>query len=87
MRVAGADQVVLKDGVLEPVTDNDVDLGSSTKEFKNAFFDGTVKTDTLTVDSGGATITNGGLTVTAAVVLPLRGRRCYHYCGWIDRVC
>jgi len=65
LRVNGADQIVLKDGVLEPVTDNDVDLGSASKEFKNAYFDGTVKTDTLTVDSGGATITAGGLTVTA----------------------
>lgn len=64
-RVNGADQVVLKDGVLEPVSDDDIDLGSGSKEFKNAFFDGTVRTDTLLVDSGGATITAGGLTVTA----------------------
>ena len=44
-RASGADQIKLKDGALTPVTDNDVDLGSSSNEFKNAFFDGTVTSD------------------------------------------
>ena len=38
-RAGAADQIVLKDGVLEPVTDDDVDLGSSSKQFKNGYFD------------------------------------------------
>ena len=33
------EQFVVKDGVIEPTTDNDIDLGSSSKEFKNAYFD------------------------------------------------
>ena len=41
-RAGGADQVKLIDGVLQPVTDSDVDLGTSSLEFKDAFFDGTV---------------------------------------------
>ena len=44
-RAAGADQIKLIDGALAPVTDNDVDLGTSSLEFKDAFFDGTVTAD------------------------------------------
>ena len=44
-RAAGADQIKLIDGVLAPVTDNDIDLGTSSLEFKDAFFDGTVTSD------------------------------------------
>jgi hypothetical protein len=42
-RAAGADQIVLKDGVLEPVTDDDVALGTSgTKRFTNLFLSGSL---------------------------------------------
>ncbi|MEK9697109.1 MAG: hypothetical protein VW270_15210, partial [Candidatus Poseidoniales archaeon] len=34
------EQFVVKDGVIEPTTDNDIDLGSTTKEFKNLYLDG-----------------------------------------------
>ena len=44
-RAAGADQIKLQDGALVPVTDNDIDLGTSSVEFKNAYFDGTVTSD------------------------------------------
>ena len=44
-RAAGADQIKLIDGALAPVTDNDVDLGTTSLEFKDAFFDGTVTSD------------------------------------------
>ena len=42
---ANAHQVKLVDGAIVPVTDNDIDLGTSSLEFKNAFFDGTVTSD------------------------------------------
>ena len=42
---AGTAQVVIADGALKPVTDNDIDLGTSSLEFKDAFFDGTVTSD------------------------------------------
>lgn len=48
-RLAGADQLQVKDGVILPVTDDDIDLGSSSKQFKNAYFDGTVEADAITV--------------------------------------
>ena len=44
-RAGGADQIKLIDGALAPVTDNDIDLGTSSLEFKDAFFDGTVTSD------------------------------------------
>ena len=44
-RTAGADQIVLQDGVLLPRTTNDIDLGTSSFEFKDAYFDGTVTSD------------------------------------------
>jgi hypothetical protein len=40
-------QLKLTDGVLAPVTDNDVDLGTSSLEFKNVYVDGTVFADAL----------------------------------------
>jgi len=45
IRIAGTDQLTIKDGALSPVTTNDIDLGTASLEFKNAFFDGTVTSD------------------------------------------
>jgi len=56
---AAVEQLRIQDGALVPVTDNDIDLGTSSLEFKDAFFDGTVTTDALvadTADIDGATI-------------------------------
>ena len=47
--IDGTAQIVLKDGALEPVTDDDVDLGSSSKQFKNLYIDGTAEVDALTI--------------------------------------
>jgi hypothetical protein len=44
-RVAGADQIKITNGAIIPSTDNDIDLGTSSLEFKDAFFDGTVTAD------------------------------------------
>lgn len=52
--VGGTGQVIIKDGVVEPVTDDDVDLGSSSKQFKDGYFDGTVNADGLVVGGGTA---------------------------------
>ena len=64
----GSGRLTIGDGALSPVTDNEIDLGTSSLEFKDAFFDGTVTTDALTVSAtstladtnitGAATITN-----------------------------
>lgn len=55
--VGGADQVRLTDGVFAPATDDDVDLGSASAEFKDGYFDGTLNSDLLDV-TGDITLEN-----------------------------
>jgi fibronectin-binding autotransporter adhesin len=47
---ATVEQLRIQDGVIVPVTDNDIDLGTTTLEFKNLYLDGIANVDTLTVD-------------------------------------
>jgi len=54
-------------GLVTPVTDNDIDLGQSTVEFKDLYLDGTAHIDTLDVDENAAII--GTLTVTGVTAL------------------
>ena len=61
------EQVRFQDGVIVPVTDNDIDLGTSSLEFKDMFLDGTATIDTLQVDES-ATIT-ANLTVNGNTTL------------------
>jgi len=44
-KVDNAARLTLTSGALYPVTDNQIDLGTSSLEFKDAFFDGTVTSD------------------------------------------
>ncbi len=50
-RAGGADQVKLVDGVLQPVTDSDVDLGTTALRFKDTFTDTITVTGAVTADS------------------------------------
>jgi hypothetical protein len=61
---AGTAQVVIADGAVKPVTDNDVDLGTSSLEFKDLYLDGTANIDSLVADTADI---NGG-TVDAVVI-------------------
>ena len=61
------EQIRFQDGVIVPVTDNDIDLGTSSAEFKDLFLDGTATIDTLQVDES-ATIT-ANLTVNGNTTL------------------
>ncbi len=61
------EQIRFQDGVIVPVTDNDIDLGTSSLEFKDLFLDGTATIDTLQVDES-ATIT-ANLTVNGNTTL------------------
>jgi len=45
------EQFNLQDGVIVPASNNDIDLGTSSLQFKDAFFDGTVTLDGLTIGS------------------------------------
>jgi hypothetical protein len=66
------EQVRISDGLIVPVTTNDIDLGSASLQFKDAYFDGTVNIDSLvadTADVNGGTVDNvtiGGTTPAVA---------------------
>ena len=64
---AAVEQIRIQDGAIVPVTDSDIDLGSSSAEFKDLYIDGTAHIDTLDIDEN-ATIA-GTLTVTGATAL------------------
>ena len=46
-RANNADQIRIVDGAIVPATDDDVDLGTDSLEFKNAYFDGVVTSDSF----------------------------------------
>jgi len=67
------EQVRISDGLVVPVTTNDISIGASNLEFKDLYIDGTAHIDTLDVDINaavagtftvtGVTALNGGLTM------------------------
>ena len=66
-------QLYIADGAIIPVTDNDIDLGTSSLEFKDLYLDGTAHIDTLDVDANAGIIGNatvgGTLDVTGNTTL------------------
>ena len=59
-------QIKLVDGALVPASDNNIDLGTSSVEFKDAFFDGTVTSDAFAGPLTGDV--TGNVSGTAATV-------------------
>ena len=64
---AAVEQIRIQDGAIVPVTDSDIDLGTSSLEFKDLFLDGTAHIDTLDVDANAGII--GNLTVSGNTTL------------------
>jgi len=67
-------QLILTDGALTPGTNAIVDLGTDALEFKDAYFDGTVEADAITIGGtalntviAGVTVSNATLAATATV--------------------
>lgn len=46
------EQFVVKDGIIEPTTNNDIDLGSASKQFKDGHFAGTLNVGGVAVGGG-----------------------------------
>ena len=44
---SSVEQLVIKDGVVEPTTNNDIDLGASGKQFKDLYIDGVANIDSI----------------------------------------
>ena len=74
---AAVEQLRIQDGAIVPVTDNDIDLGTSSLQFKDAYINGTLEADAITIagitlsetiaDTVGAMVTSNtetGITVT-----------------------
>ena len=74
---SAVEQIRIQDGAIVPVTDNDIDLGTSSLQFKDAFINGTLEADAITIagvtlaetisDTVGAMVgsnTETGITVT-----------------------
>jgi len=59
-------QLILTDGALTPGSNAIVDLGTDALEFKDAYFDGTVEADALTI--GGENIVSGGVITTLGTI-------------------
>ena len=66
----GSGRLTIGDGALSPVTDNQIDLGTSSLEFKDAFFDGTVTSDAFAGPLTGDVVgdVTGNVSGTAATV-------------------
>jgi len=60
----GTAQVTFADGAIKPVTDNDIDLGTSSLEFKNLYIDGTANIDTLAATTMSGDLAMGSNKVT-----------------------
>ena len=67
---AAVQQLRIQDGAIVPITDNDVDLGTSSLEFKDLFIDGTANIDALvadTADINGGTVDGATLGTNSAI--------------------
>jgi len=58
---AGTNQVTFNDGSIQPVTDDDVDLGASGKEFKDLYIDGTANVDAINLNGTAISATGAEL--------------------------
>ena len=76
---SAVEQIRVQDGAIVPVTDNDIDLGTSSLEFKDGYFDGTVYADAINFNGTAISATAAelnimdGVTATAAELNILDG--------------
>jgi len=76
---SAVEQIRIQDGAIVPVTDNDIDLGTSSLEFKDLYLDGTAYLDTISLNGTAITSTAAelnildGVTSTAAELNILDG--------------
>ena len=69
VKVAGADQFTITDGAITPENTNDIDLGSSSKKFKDIHIDGTAQLDAANVNGSAAMNVADAQTVTGVKTL------------------
>ena len=64
---AAVQQLRIQDGAIVPITDNDIDLGTSSLEFKDLFIDGTANVDAINLDGTVITSTAAELNILDGV--------------------
>ena len=71
---SAVEQLRFQDGLVVPVTDNDIDLGTSLLEYKNAYLDGTAFIDTVSIgDNDNTVITDNTYAVTGDLTFDVSG--------------
>jgi hypothetical protein len=65
-KINGTAQLSIVDGSITPTTNNDIDLGTASYQFKNGYFDGTLEADAVTI--GGTNVVTGSLVTTLGTV-------------------
>ena len=65
-KIAGTAQLSVIDGAILPTTDNDIDLGSSSYQFKDAHINGILEADAVTI--GGTNVVTGSLITTLGTI-------------------
>ena len=65
-KIAGTAQLSVIDGAILPTTDNDIDLGSGSYQFKDAYVNGTLEADAVTI--GGTNVVTGSLVTTLGTI-------------------
>ena len=65
-KIAGTAQLSVIDGAILPTTDNDIDLGSGSYQFKDAYINGTLEADAITI--GGTNVLTGSLITTLGTI-------------------
>ena len=66
IKINGTAQLSVVDGSITPTTNNDIDLGTSSYQFKDGYFDGTLEADAVTI--GGTNVVTGSLVTTLGTV-------------------
>jgi len=64
---AAVQQLRIQDGAIVPITDNDIDLGTSSLEFKDLYVDGTANVDAINLDGTLITSTAAELNILDGV--------------------
>ena len=62
-------QIKITNGAIVPIADDDIDLGTASLQFKDAYIDGTLEADAITI--GGTAVTAGGASKGFAIAVAI----------------
>ena len=87
-KLDNVEQIRLEDGVLYPITNNDIDLGKSDKKFKNGYFAGKLTVDGL-IDPTGLVLNSQAVNPMGSgqegIWIDSNDSKLYHFDGTTDK--